>query len=421
MNIKKQTIPIDEQFNNEELQFIDTDKAYLCSPSIKCKNFTLLMKFVLLANKIDIELVKTELKQCDINQKNDLGWTALMIACANSSILKQSDSSDNKIIRLLLENNADVNLQNSDGLSALILASKYSSSASNPETVKLLLEYKANVNLQITSPKNNIPKIKSVETALMAASVHSASSETVKLLLDHGANVNLRNSNGCTALMLACNFNNTIDIVKLLIEYKTDIHLVDNLNQNALMISGTNKKTSIYQYLAGNSLHTYAGTVQQINELTDEHYNYITFQIKNSKNNLKIIEYLLACYKNKNTENKEEEIIKVEPKKEISDNDIAEQNYQILCNLKYPEKLLVNNNTFKVDTRWFNGVQRYFSNDNRTKLIDPLKFTFDILMNDKDKTEFVLFLKSTKEYMRQLYPKFTELHELFDQYIIKLN
>ena len=88
--------------------------------------------------------------------------TALMIACKEGHF---------KIVKLLLENKVDINIQSNYGWTALMLACK----------------------------KGNI--------------------EIVKLLLEKGAKINLRNIENSTALMIA-NENNHMHIVKLLIPKK---------------------------------------------------------------------------------------------------------------------------------------------------------------------------------------------------------
>ena len=99
-----------------------------------------------------------------------------MSASSHSSRYSSLDS-----IKLLLENKADINLQDNDGWTALTVSLKYLNTNSSLETVKLLLKNGANVNI-----KNNKGR-----TPLMVASKYSKeySSEIVKLLIKYGAEV----------------------------------------------------------------------------------------------------------------------------------------------------------------------------------------------------------------------------------------
>ncbi len=91
-------------------------------------------------------------------KKNDDKWSSLKLGSS-------------ELIKLLLDHGAEVDLQDDDGLSALIAASR----AGNIEVVKLLLEHNAQVHL---ANKNGF-------TALTFASA-SKSSEIVRLLISHG-------------------------------------------------------------------------------------------------------------------------------------------------------------------------------------------------------------------------------------------
>jgi len=221
-----------DQFEDEDLMLIDSDREYYCSPFTKSTGFTLLMKLVLIPNT-DIKILENEIKNNDINIKNAQGLTALMIACRNSKICNNMNT-----IKLLLNSKANVDLQDNCGWSALMMASRYSNSDSSIEIVKLLFDHKANVDLQDNYGWS----------ALMIASRYS--NETIKLLLDHKANIDLQNSNGWSALIIASRYSNeksTIETVKLLLDYKANVDLQNNNNLNALMLTSrySNEKSSI--------------------------------------------------------------------------------------------------------------------------------------------------------------------------------
>jgi len=119
----------------------------------------------------------------DVNKVNIEGQTALIYA---------SEYGYSEIVKLLVDVQADVNIQKNNGWTALILASTYSNTSSNIETVKLLIDAQADINIR------NIYGL----TALVYASINSDTSsniETIKLLIDAQADVNIQNDDGWTA------------------------------------------------------------------------------------------------------------------------------------------------------------------------------------------------------------------------------
>lgn len=100
---------------------------------------------------------------------------------------------DKNIVNAFLDTGMSVDsLRATDGWSPLIAAAFYK----KPEVVKILLEKEATVNLQDKYGK----------TALMQASAMGAE-DIVTMLLNHGANPNLQDMNGRTALMEAYSKN----------------------------------------------------------------------------------------------------------------------------------------------------------------------------------------------------------------------
>jgi ankyrin repeat protein len=121
---------------------------------------------------------------CDVNLLNDNGWSALMLASRYSST-----DSCLSTVKILLENGSNVNLQNNGGSTSLILTChqfQLSIDAQTEElhdkilnicrdTVIILIEYGADVNLQDCDG----------ETALILACKYFNNNELniVKLLL----------------------------------------------------------------------------------------------------------------------------------------------------------------------------------------------------------------------------------------------
>jgi ankyrin repeat protein len=155
----------------------------------------------------DIEQVKKLLhdEKIDVNDRYSFsgteGWTALMIACWNGCI---------ELLELLLENSAEVDLQDEKKWSAL----KRASFKRHNQIVELLLKQGANVNLKDVGGW----------TALMNASRHG-NYELVELLLKKNADPNIRRESGRTALMSAANESGRDEVVKLLLRYGAEISM----------------------------------------------------------------------------------------------------------------------------------------------------------------------------------------------------
>lgn len=198
--------------------------------SIKSKGFTFLHHLIRLACKypeLGIVISKyLKLYPEEINKVNDKGWTALHIAAINR---------ENNIIRILTENGADINMQNNNGDTALMLALTCSRDVclDKYETVKLLICSDINV-------KNNYGM-----TALMCAIryYNCGTFKTVKLMLKNEADINVKDNFGRTAFMYAIKYIvfirmlDRIEIMKLLLisEGKSVINVKDNYGCTALM------------------------------------------------------------------------------------------------------------------------------------------------------------------------------------------
>ena len=137
-------------------------------------------------------------KGADPLARDPSGNTTLITACLSGEKME--------LVQLLLDKGVPVNASNTNGYTALILASE----RGNPEIVKLLLQMKADVNAQSNSGMS----------ALMMAAMRNRL-EALRLLLDGGADVHLASKEGFPAISYAAE-NSHISAVKLLLQHGAD-------------------------------------------------------------------------------------------------------------------------------------------------------------------------------------------------------
>jgi ankyrin repeat protein len=132
-----------------------------------------------------------------VNAKTSRGWTPLMGA----------QSTD--IVRLLLVNDAPVNMNTETGVTALHVAVN----RGNTEAVKLLLDYRANVNAKCPSTHGGWEGWTPFHVACRKGNL-----DIVGLLLAHVADVNAKSDKGDTPLSLARK-NQHAEVVELLLKH----------------------------------------------------------------------------------------------------------------------------------------------------------------------------------------------------------
>ena len=103
---------------------------YECSPNVKASGFTELMHAVMRKDEEYVENFVNSNSE-GINDQNSQGWTALMLASRNS----RTDSSENIVKLLLMHRLVEVNLQNNNGSTSLMLACECSNEESSEETL----------------------------------------------------------------------------------------------------------------------------------------------------------------------------------------------------------------------------------------------------------------------------------------------
>jgi ankyrin repeat protein len=133
-----------------------------------------------------------------------------------------------EIVKLLLENGADINLPSNGNYTPLISAVRNG----HLETVKLLLENGPDISV----PNNYV-------CGLLNSAAKNGHLEIIKLLLENGTDINNQNSNGWTPLNSAAN-----KIVKLLLdrEAQKDKDIKDNAREAAydIAIKGNHNSTA---------------------------------------------------------------------------------------------------------------------------------------------------------------------------------
>ena len=147
------------------------------------------------------------------NTQDTDGYTALMLA---------SNQGNAEIVQALIAAGANLNLQNTNGDTALNIAMQ----DEHTGIAQALIAAGANLDLQATNGN----------TALIYAT-NVGNVEIIEALIAAGANLNLQNKKGTTALMSAIEQLNNKGVPKLLIESGANLDIQSNRGWTALIIS----------------------------------------------------------------------------------------------------------------------------------------------------------------------------------------
>ena len=168
------------------------------------------------------DMVKVLLQNgANVNETGESGWTALMQA---------SYLGDSAIISTLLNNERkpDVDHLDRGKNSALMLAALHK----HADVVSLLLMAGAKVNLRGNSGRTALFFAMGDQFGILQDPTPRKSVQTVKALLDGGADVNLEDDYGTTPLLLAAGMvarQWRLEVIKLLLEKKA---IIDHKNSN---------------------------------------------------------------------------------------------------------------------------------------------------------------------------------------------
>jgi serine/threonine-protein phosphatase 6 regulatory ankyrin repeat subunit B len=236
-------------------QEVDVDTTV---PTTKFGGWTALIAVSVQGNP---DIVKLLLDNgADMNAKDEKGNTALFHASGRGHA---------EIVEMLLDNEADMNAKDKNGQTALIEASE----KGHAEIVVMLLEKGVNMNVDdnhvkvalITASGRGHKRVvevlldKGVDvnaidttfagwTPLITASVRGYAEIVAMLLTRDGILVNAGDEHGRTALIFASN-NGYIDIVKLLLDNGANVNAEDKGGNTALIFASNKGHTDIMELL----------------------------------------------------------------------------------------------------------------------------------------------------------------------------
>ncbi|MCP3898459.1 MAG: hypothetical protein GY707_01850, partial [Desulfobacteraceae bacterium] len=192
-------------------------------------------------------------KNADVNEQDTEGTTALMAAISEGHI---------NIVKTLIEKNADVNIKNNSGYTALAMAI----SSGHIDIIQVLLKNKADTKKRIgpygathlefaaNLGKVDIVKLflkkenKINDTNVFLSAIYNGNLKMIKILLKVGVDVNAADKHGETALMKAvicCEH----EIVKELVENGADVNAKAENGITALILGAKDDKTDTVKTL----------------------------------------------------------------------------------------------------------------------------------------------------------------------------
>lgn len=232
-------LAIKNELINEQLASIQSDFDDILNSSN-----TISLHSLLMTNNLKKFRIVLGLKLVDVDAVDTNGDTVLMIATRYVN--------KNEYIKLLINANANVNLKNFVGNSALHIA------AYDIEMCELLINAGADINVF-----NNLN-----ESILMHA-ISRNCLKVVELLIEKGANLNHQNDRGNTALHVTVSNGSSI-IIKMLLDAGADHRIKNNNGSKAKDIAGNSLRKIIDNHKKAQWKKSLDEHVIQINDLKQQ-------------------------------------------------------------------------------------------------------------------------------------------------------
>lgn len=179
-------------------------------PRIVCYRYAVISYLSLPIVMNDMDLFMKMLKKCDVNQLGEYFGTALNAAAQYNFT---------KFAEILIENGADVNLEDENGYSPLFHACRNDS----VDVLRLLLDKGANMNAKI---EDNM-------SALHYCGLMN-SCKCIELLIERGANIEARSDKNMSVLA-HCSVSKALGALKILLRHGANINVLNDYKGTPLL------------------------------------------------------------------------------------------------------------------------------------------------------------------------------------------
>jgi len=186
----------------------------------------------------------------DINKRDKYGNTALIYSMYDGFYVRkfnsvlgcvENDGKCDKVVEMLLRNGSFINVQNNEGINAIMLASRYSKKFK----VENIIRHFLGSDLTLQDKEGN--------TAMSHAITHvsyTSSVNTVKMLVDACGDINMVDGRGRSFLitLLSKSFNdggNELNLVKYFLSKGIDVDIQDNKGMTVLMYLAKSRNISV--------------------------------------------------------------------------------------------------------------------------------------------------------------------------------